>query len=479
MLLRKSALIPALLTVAPASAYFAQVSNAHVEFAATGSIGQDGSSAAETVDDRSSLQHATQSLWSSLEDALEKKSELGFAAPKIMELFEDWVGRFAKEYETAEEKGRRMLVWLENHVLIETHNAKKASFTLGHNEYSDMTHDEFLQRMKLGPYSPGLIIGDKKEFNFMEFHEHKKEDVSNSRLRGTEEAAVERKLQAATSDADEKDWHGIGLMGPIRNQGICGACWAFSAIGAIESAMAIGKFKKMTPNEQSALVEQKSKGEVSVGNDLGLVVPLSEQNLIDCDTMMEKGCDGGLMTTTFDEEEAKKGICSEIDYPYIQSQGTCASNLCTPVPDTIVKDHVDIMPQKTNALKEALKVQPVTAAMVATDPMFQFYKNGIYQQPDCGKVTKAIGDADCQVLYQGQVGCLPDINHGVLVVGYGDDETATTDIKKFFKVKNSWGSAWGEGGYFRLARWEEDKTDPATSWGECAILTLLSYPVLA
>ena len=184
------------------------------------------------------------------------------------------------------------------------------------------------------------------------------------------------------------------------------------------------------------------------------------------------------MTSTFEEEEIRKGICTEVDYPFLQAQGTCASDLCTPVPGSIVKDHVDIVPRKTKALKEALKVKPVTAAMVATDPMFQFYKAGIYQVDGCGKVTKQMGEMGCNILYENQDVCLPDINHGVLVVGYGKDDTATTDLKTFFKVKNSWGDAWGEGGYFRLARWEEDKTDPTENWGECAILTLLSYPVM-
>ena len=184
------------------------------------------------------------------------------------------------------------------------------------------------------------------------------------------------------------------------------------------------------------------------------------------------------MTTTFQEEKVKKGICSEADYPYLQTQGTCSTEMCTPVPGSIVKDEVDVVPRKTNALKEALKVQPVTAAMVASDPMFQFYSKGIYSAESCGKVTKDLGDEDCQMLYEGQDSCLPDINHGVLVVGYGTDETATTDVKGYFKVKNSWGEGWGEKGYFRLARGEEDKTDPKENWGECAILTLLSYPVM-
>lgn len=143
------------------------------------------------------------------------------------------------------------------------------------------------------------------------------------------------------------------------------------------------------------------------------------------------------MTTTFDEEESKKGICSEVDYPYLQTQGTCSSDMCTPVSGSIVKDHVDIVPRKTNALKEALKVKPVTAAMVGSDPMFQFYKSGIFQS-DYGKVTEEMGSPKCMILYEDQDVCLPDINHGVLVVGYGRDDMATTDVKLYFKVKNSW-----------------------------------------
>ncbi len=182
------------------------------------------------------------------------------------------------------------------------------------------------------------------------------------------------------------------------------------------------------------------------------------------------------MTTAFDEEKAKNGICSEVDYPYLATEGTCSSNMCTPVSGSIVRDHVEIVPRKTHALVGALKVKPVTAAMVGTDPMLQFYSSGIFDS-DYGKVTKKMGDRDCMFLYEGQDGCLPDINHGVLVVGYGKDDTAKTN-QLFFKIKNSWGDSWGEDGYFRLARKETDPTDPLTNWGECGILTLLSYPVM-
>lgn len=164
---------------------------------------------------------------------------------------------------------------------------------MGHNDFSDMSHAEFLARMNLDNSGP-TIVG-KKEFNFMEHDEPPKEDLSNSRLRGASETATERRLADEDEDVS-KDWHEIGLMGPVRNQGICGACWAFSAIGSIESAMAIIKYNDMTPNEQAELLAARGQGEggVNVGNDLGLVVPLSEQDMIDCDVLQENGCNGGL-----------------------------------------------------------------------------------------------------------------------------------------------------------------------------------------
>jgi len=355
-----------------------------------------------------------------------------------------------------------------------------------------MTHAEFRERMGLGEFAIGLdleqIMKPRRYYNFMNFEEGEEpkdeEDdhvANNLLLRGSNmepsaaaaAAMTERRHLPSNANNNEEedlgcDWHARGLIGPIRQQGQCGACWAFSAIGAIESAMAIDKFNSMPPAERE---DPKLT--------LGLVTPLSEQDLIDCDKKFEKGCKGGLMTTTFNEEEKSgRGICSEADYPYLETQGTCSNDSCTPVEGSVVRDQVDVVPRKTHALEKAVRVQPVTAAMVANDPMFQFYSKGIYQMDGCGRVTKEMGDPECGILYDDQDVCIPDINHGVLVVGYGIEESATSSIKKYFKVKNSWGSSWGEGGFFRIARYDEDKTDPLENWGECAILTLLSYPVM-
>jgi C1A family cysteine protease len=291
-------------------------------------------------------------------------------------------------------------------------------------------------------------------------------------------AAVERRrrgrrLNGAREDAG-RGWHTKGLTGPMRQQGQCGACWAFLLVGAIESAMAIKKYRMLPLSER----KERLAARPCTGN-LGLVVPLSKQDLINCNLQFEKGCKYKLMTTTFEEEEAGgRGICSEADYPYLAAEGACSWNKCTPIVGSVVRGQVDVVPHRTNALVEALKVQPVTAAMVADDPMFQFYSSGIYQGEGCGRVTREMSDPNCGILYDDQDVCLPDINHSVLVVGYGIVKESLTNLKGFFKVKNSWGTTWGERGFFHLARWEMDKADPMDNWEECSILSLLSYPVM-
>lgn len=108
---------------------------------------------------------------------------------------------------------------------------------MGHNSFSDMTNAEFRDHMKL---DAALIMGEgEKEFNFVEFSDDEEEeegevDVSNSRLRGPEDAAVERKLRKDKKDKkrkhknkkDEKDWQKEGLMVSVRSSHIlCRFCW--------------------------------------------------------------------------------------------------------------------------------------------------------------------------------------------------------------------------------------------------------------
>jgi C1A family cysteine protease len=148
--------------------------------------------------------------------------------------------------------------------LIEQHNNAEPthSYTLGHNQFSDMTHEEFKERFRLGEFSLGVpegMRGNSYVRNKIPLFE---EDEAN--LRGITSS---RKLQAEKKrHPKEFDWRKHHAVSSVKDQGACGSCWAFSATGAIEGSMAV--------------------------NGFGLH-SLSVEELIDCDSS-DKGCRGGL-----------------------------------------------------------------------------------------------------------------------------------------------------------------------------------------
>jgi cathepsin L len=176
--------------------------------------------------------------------------------------FHDWALKYQKVYSTLEEKYDRMKVWAQNHQLIERHNNEDPphSYTLGHNQFSDMTHEEFKEYFRLGEFSVGVPESFRGKASADEIPTFE-EDESN--LRGI---ASSRKLQAEKKRPKEFDWRKHHAVASVKDQGACGSCWAFSATGAIEGSMAV--------------------------NGHGLT-SLSVEELVDCDSS-EKGCRGGL-----------------------------------------------------------------------------------------------------------------------------------------------------------------------------------------
>jgi cathepsin L len=213
---------------------------------------------------------------------------------------------------------------------------------------------------------------------------------------------------------DSVDWTTNGAVSAVKDQGSCGSCWAFSTVGSLEGRAQI------------------SKG--------GKVVQMSEQQFVDCDTKEDQGCQGGLMDNAFDYAK-DTDICTEDSYGYKGSGGSCQAAGCTvALKKGEITGHVDVDATE-DALAEAVSQGPVSVAVEA-DTVFQFYHGGV----------------------MGSI-CGAKLDHGVLVVGYGEDSGT-----KYWKVKNSWGGKWGEAGFIRMKKGKGGK-------GQCGILTgPPSYP---
>ncbi|XP_038624285.1 procathepsin L-like [Tachyglossus aculeatus] len=312
---------------------------------------------------------------------------------KHWELWKNW---HQKSYHEAEESWRKT-VWEENLKAIEMHNLEQSlglhTYRLGMNQFGDLTNEEFQK-----------ILTGERHFS------------KGKRINGS--AFLEANfVQVPTS----VDWRDHGYVTPVKNQGHCGSCWAFSTTGALEGQLF-----------------QKS----------GQLVSLSEQNLVDCSWQQgNEGCNGGIVDFAFQYILENRGIDSEDCYPYT-AKDTAQCAFKPECATARVTGFVDIPPHSEEALMKAVAtVGPVSVAIDAHPTSFRFYQSGIFYEPKCSSER---------------------LNHAVLVVGYGyegKDEAG----KKYWIVKNSWGKQWGDHGYVYLSK---DRGN------HCGIATTASYPLL-
>jgi len=274
-------------------------------------------------------------------------------------MFVGWMNQFDKTYAHDEffTRFNTFKSWVD---FVDVHNAANHTWKAGLNQFSDLTPAEFQATILTGL------------------------DVAPS------DTVVRPENLEVFTPSNDVDWRDKGAVTPVKNQGQCGSCWAFSAVGIVEG----WGF-----------------------NTGGTLFNLAEQQLVDCaGSYGNQGCNGGWHDKAVDYL-ADGGSCIQTDYPYTARDGTCKKT-CTPA----VKPNKSVKGTTEAALSAALNVGPVGVAVDASGG-FQSYHTGIFNGP-CGTA----------------------LNHAILAVGFASTPS------KYWIVKNSWGTTWGNKGYIHMAQ---------------------------
>lgn len=301
--------------------------------------------------------------------------------------FMNYITLHNKRYSTQGEFIQRKRLFEKSHELIKSHNETNSSFTLGHNKFSDMTKEEKAK--------------------------YRGRKTGKSPVTGNFQIRAESNGDMAP---DSIDWRELGAVNPIKDQGQCGSCWAFSSVACMEGA----HFVKT-----------------------GKLLNLSEQQLVDCagENYGNYGCNGGWQEAAFTYYEQFDAI-AEDDYAYTAKDGTCQfkDKQGTGVNATI---YFMVVSKSEVNLREAIAQQPVSVSIEADQDVFGLYQSGIFDSPECGTM----------------------LDHAVALVGYGSENG-----QKYYILRNSWGTDWGEEGYMRIA-------DTGMGEGICGVQIEPLYPV--
>jgi KDEL-tailed cysteine endopeptidase len=296
--------------------------------------------------------------------------------------FNNFQERFSKRYNTIEELETRFDIFRGNLRNIILHNLDyNQNFTMGVNQFTDLTAEEFKEKFtgglktEVGSYGCGIFTS------------------------------------TASNSPSSMDWRNKNAVTTVKDQGLCGSCWSFSSTGSAEGAWAIAT---------------------------GKLIDLSEEQLVECATGMQygsHGCNGGQMEGAF-KYLIQNGQCDLSSYPYTSGDGKSGScNSCSPIAH--FTSCSDVKPNDQISLKGAVAQQPISVAIEADTRYFQSYSSGILDSPSCGTT----------------------LDHGVLIVGYGEENG-----KKYWLLKNSWSTTWGDHGYFKILR-----TDSTNDPGICGV----------
>ena len=309
---------------------------------------------------------------------------IGFAtalrADSYHNLWSAWKTQHKKTYSVAEEL-TRFRIFVENYHKIIKLNAEHDSATFALNKFADLTDTEFKVQ-----YASGAFPASRKVVAA--------NTVSSSSIGNL---------------PDSVDWRNKGAVTPVKNQGQCGSCWVFTVTGVIEGFYFINN---------------------------GKLVSFSEQQVVDCDTDQNQGCNGGWPYLAL-EYMAKNGLETEEDYPYTAQDGTCNYDKSKAL--TVAGGYKYVTPNSTAHLKAAVVDGPVSVLIEADQDVFRYYSSGVLKK-------------GCNAAY---------IDFSVLVVGY-----EKMGVIEAFIVKNQWGTDWGQDGYIHIATTQS----PNGGQGVCGIL---------
>ncbi|CAB3370068.1 Hypothetical predicted protein [Cloeon dipterum] len=315
-----------------------------------------------------------------------------------VDIIKNWISfreNYFKTYGSRLEEIKQLRKFLDNAGIVKRHNARfeigEVSYKLEINHFSDLAKHEFQEI----------------------YANYRPTTTNDNRIKG---ATYIRPHEVELPSS--KDWRIFGAVTPMKDQGKCVSCWAFSTTGSLEGQ----QFRKT-----------------------GDLVSLSEQNLIDCSGWLGNfGCSGGETDLAF-QYAMSDGIDTEESYPYQGINGTCRYN-ASQIGAT-ASGFMDIGRGDEDELQAAVATMGPVSVVINAKDSFRFYAEGVYYEPECSSKDE-------------------DLNHAVLVVGYGTDDKTGMD---YWLVKNSWGTDWGEEGYAKMARNKDNN---------CGIATKARFPLV-
>ncbi len=302
--------------------------------------------------------------------------------------FSKFVKQYRTRYPSLEETAKRSQIFASNYRRIVEHNLADHDVLLAVNQFADMTDEEF----------SAFLGHPRKPMNFRLCR----------RVHNKPSGEIKKVL----------DWRENNVVARVKNQANCGACWAFGAVGALESLHAI---------------------------KTGSLVEFSEQELLDCtqdEPYYNTACDGGDHQAAFTYVK-DNGISTESEYGYEAKAQKCRKKSKS----FGILGCVQVDEGNSEQLLEALNIGPVAIGVSAHNFRFRFYSSGI--------ITKGCGEDSY-------------IDHIILLVGAAIQPSTGVP---YWIVKNSWGSHWGERGYVYIMR--SDKGEKSV----CRIADVAAYPV--